>query len=118
MQEKCSVCGLPQRAMLEQQIREGVSIRSLARRYHLGRETIAHHKASHMPLASKVALASPATTPSSAAVPEPEPLPAPVRDYPVIGDKCIHCFKIGDWHRGWSGQWEHSCGHPWHGPTP
>jgi hypothetical protein len=118
MHQNCSVCGLGARATLEQQIREGVSVRAIARQWHISRDTIAHHKASHMTLAPKVALTPPAVVTSPAATPEPEPLPAPVRDYPVIGDKCIHCFKIGDWHRGWNGQWEHSCGHPWHGPTP
>jgi hypothetical protein len=109
MNENCSVCGLGARATLEAQLLAGTSIRSLARQYHLGRDTIAHHKASHMTLASKVALAPPAVVVSPAATPEP----TLVRTVPNATDVCIHCFRNTPWYINYRGQWEHSCGHEW-----
>jgi hypothetical protein len=109
MNEKCSVCGLAARAALESQLAAGVSLRALARQYHLGRDTIAHHKATHMTMAPKVALAPPAVVPSSAAT----PAPTPVRTTPDERDICRHCFKKYPWHIGWNGAWTHGCGHEW-----
>jgi len=114
MQEKCSVCGLGARATLEQQLLKGASIRSLARHYHISRDTIARHKSTHMQLAPTVALASPATTPSPAA----RPVPEPVRTVPNDPRVCVHCFRDTPWYINYRGMLEHSCGHEWRAPTP
>jgi hypothetical protein len=109
MQEKCSVCGLAARATLEQQLAAGVSIRTIARQWHLGRDTITRHKASHTTVALPVALVTPPVVVSPAAVPVSEP----VRTVPNDSDVCVHCFKQYPWHIGWNGAWTHGCGHEW-----
>jgi hypothetical protein len=110
MNETCSVCGLAARTALEQQILAGASIRSLARRYHLGRDTIAHHKSSHMTLAPKVALPPPLAMASPAATPEPEP----VRTVPNETTVCYRCRRADGWFSNWRGFPQcNYCGHEW-----
>jgi hypothetical protein len=117
MNEKCSVCGLRDRATLEAQLLSGASIRTIARQYHLGRDTIAHHKSNHMKVAVPVALAPPAPVTSHQATPISEP----VRTVPNEDTVCRYCFKTGagyEWFINYRHVWAHGCGREWDGPTP
>ena len=44
----CTVCPHPQRAAIDRDLVAGVSIRSLARQYELGRDALMRHKAAHV----------------------------------------------------------------------